>query len=258
MKYQDLCIAIQQIAQHYGVNSVFYEDINLLNSEDVVYPALVCQLKNVALQDSYDRYTLVLTLARVVQDRSESVREDRVTRMIRLDNPAEWEAGRYSYGTGMPTYAGLTNSRWMNIIFIQTGSQVKISNNSADAYGVYAFYRTIGWNALIGNTERWINDYVININQDCYLRLCYDNVSVANVGSLNTQLTIISSNSHTIPMQPIISHGTIRAIIAALNNAHGVQVEDCNVQPFRWKFRDEVEGITAEINLSLFFDSNCN
>lgn len=65
MKYTDLYLAIKEIAQRFGVQTIVPEDVQKLNADAIFYPALCVQLKsiNVRSADTYDLYDLALTYA---------------------------------------------------------------------------------------------------------------------------------------------------------------------------------------------------
>ena len=109
----------------------------------------------------------------------------------------------------------------------------------------------------IGNFfKRLSNNSVFTFSVQNYARITIDFLSSVdfetkrNAITLEQEVPVVRDNTPNI--------FAIRGITDILANDERIQINSCVTTPFRWKFRDEVEGITAEINLSLFFDSNCN
>ena len=258
MKYQDLCIKISEVLRAKGVNTVYFEDVNLLNSEDVIYPAAVVQLVRVEQERDSDRYTIMLTIAEKQQD----AKIECGTRWINIDKGLTWQDGGAS-GTGLLRFATLQQINELQVFgtpnvpstYRFSFTTVNNAQHSCVAYFIQYWTPSVTpkksefYKRLFDNTS-----YTFTI-QD-YTRVCVDfekNVDFEikrNAISLEQKVTLARVNA------PIMD--TMRGITDILSDDERIQINSCVTTPFKWKFRDEVEGVTAEINLSLFFDSRCN
>lgn len=256
MKYQDLCIRLREILRARGINTVYFEDVNLLNSEDVIYPAAVVQLVRVEQETQSDRYTIMLTIAGKRQD----AKIENETQWINIDKGLTWqngsirENGYLSFGTDVRINElqafGNPNS----------ANQFRFTFNSSVLTWCtifFYFYETPAVTPAIGSSVYRFNSNgsYVKILQN-YTRVNIDHVRGADFEIIRNSITIEQA-------VPVVRDNTpniyaIRGITDILAEDEHIQINSCVTTPFRWKFRDECEGITAEINLSLFFDNRCN
>lgn len=256
MKYQDLCIKLSEVLRAKGINTIYFEDVNLLNSEDVIYPAAVVQLVRVEQESHSDRYTIMLTIAKTRQ-------EDKVeygTRWINIDRGLTWQNGSTN-PQGILNFGSLRALNELQVF--GTPNAVSVFRIKFSTVG-YSYcnasiinYETPAITNMIGviNARIYENDsYTFSMQN--YTRVVVDFYVNADFATKRNAITLEQEVSMTRDNTPNIYD--IRGITGILANDEHIQINSCVTTPFRWKFRDECEGITAEINLSLFFDSRCN
>lgn len=264
MKYQDLCIRLSEILRARGINTIYFEDVNLLNSEDVVYPAAVIQLVRVEQETQSDRYTIMVTIAKGCSMIKEVGSEDVVIR------PNFNEIFPHMHYEVQAQYFYASNSTDSAFVY---GKKRLIGDYPISINMQPVEYRRDGLVLLLlfndGQPEtppnRTINAlleraYTPTGDEQMYAVVfrpkanLYDIKYAAEICQKST-ITFIGAKRYERSISTTID---LRGITDILANDERIQINSCVTTPFRWKFRDEVEGITAEINLSLFFDSRCN
>lgn len=257
MKYQDLCIKLSEVLRAKGINTIYFEDVNLLNSEDVIYPAAVVQLVRVEQESHSDRYTIMLTIAEKRQD----VKIENATQWINIDKGLTWQDGSIT-ANGMLMFGSLRHINELQVFGTPDAAcryKLTVASNAITTYctAYIIQYESPAVTPQISNFYRRLsnNDVFVFSLQN------YSRITVDFWQNLDFET---KRNAITIEQEVSVVHGNtpniydIRGITDILANDERIQINSCVTTPFRWKFRDEVEGITAEINLSLFFDSNCN
>lgn len=257
MKYQDLCIKLSEVLRAKGINTIYFEDVNLLNSEDVIYPAAVVQLVRVEQESHSDRYTIMLTIAKARQD----VKIGNGTQWINIDKGLTWQNGG-STSTGVLNFGSLQHINELQVFGTpNTVCRYRFSYSSDVTAKYCTAYILIYESPAV--TPKLSNFYqIVSNNSMCefsvqgYARIIvdfgenYDFEIKRNAITLEQEVQVVRDDTPNIY--------AIRGITDILANDEHIHINSCVTTPFRWKFRDEVEGITAEINLSLFFDSRCN
>lgn len=250
MKYQDLCIRLSEILRARGINTVYFEDVNLLNSEDVVYPAAVVQLARVEQETQSDRYTIMLTIA------------EKIGMSTRDSSNEEWQKidVRIIMNYGYIAHSGMSvlfhqNQPTSGVSDLLPHSRMKLQNASTpNSFSVL----TLGYSEIRPNyfndvfQVRIVTGSSITLNATPYYRRIQSYDNVGDIRKVDVFIPTTVSRGRT----SIVNN--VRGITEILAEDEQIQINSCVTTPFRWKFRDECEGITAEINLSLFFDSRCN
>lgn len=250
MKYQDLCIRLSEILRARGINTIYFEDVNLLNSEDVVYPAAVVQLARVEQETQSDIYTIMLTIA------------EKIGMPTRVEGDEEWQKidvrilATYGYmvHSGSTIYFNKTlNTCGISDILpkcrLKLQKRVMPNDISILTFG-YKELRPNYFNDVFNVS--FSRSEVTYLNESPYYRRIQSYDSTGDVHNVDVFVPKQVSRGRT----SIVNN--VRGITDILAEDEHIQINSCVTTPFRWKFRDECEGITAEINLSLFFDSRCN
>lgn len=79
MKYIDVLRLIRECymlgdTEREDADNIFYEDVNALNSEGVIFPAVVAQLKTITQRELYDEIEIALTYADRREDKQHGIR----------------------------------------------------------------------------------------------------------------------------------------------------------------------------------------
>ena len=259
MKYQDLCIKLSEVLRAKGINTIYFEDVNLLNSEDVIYPAAVMQLVRVEQESHSDRYTIMVTIAKKRQDAT----NENGTQWINIDKGLTWQNGSMT-AYGMLLFEGNRSINELQVFGSPfAAGNYKFSYSSVDASNrsCVAYFSQYDTPAVTAQTTQFYRrmyphtSYIFTIRN--YTRVTVD-FETSNIDFETRRNAITLEQEVSVVRDSTPNVFEIRGVTDILANDERIQINSCVTTPFRWKFRDEVEGITAEINLSLFFDNNCN
>lgn len=251
MKYQDLCIKISEVLRAKGINTVYFEDVNLLNSEDVVYPAAVVQLVRVEQERDSDRYTIMLTVCGAHNNGAK--KDDGEFSLIPL--PLDVDYG-FFYRTGLGLAYNDTYSDFGISKILPRGVQL-YSRRMVQIAWLDMTYNTIRPKLFSSDERLFIDDIIPQNTPKTYMQKnAFLRVQTFMDGNDIHDIYLYRRNEDCYEID--INTKNIRGITEILSEDERIQINSCVTTPFKWKFRDEVEGVTAEINLSLFFDSRCN